>query len=457
MVFVDREYAFYSPLSRAWELLAGALLAFSRLENSGFMKWRKHWVGPTVGLAIAIGGTLVLQARYPFPGLLALVPVVSAILLICADPNSWVNRRVLASPWMVKIGILSYPLYLWHWPLLSFAFILESGRPSAGVRAMLVGLSFALAILTYKLVERPIRRISRSLAIGLLVATMVALGLLGKNVDDRDGLERIRYKRMITITESANEDFVDFEKRGLITERKCERPFKFPERDVCLMAHSERSPTAVVIGDSHALHAYWGLAKAFDKQGENLILLGRGACVPFANFRPDGDPNHCQPHMDEALSYIANNPTIIKAVLVYRGRYLPENSSATAVNVFSSGLERTLEILTKAGKEVFYFLPVVEPGFDPKLCLGNLPFGRKPPFSCEILLAEDDEKSELLRSTVLGVLAKYPAVQVVNPNNYLCSKGICSLNQKGHSLFKDENHLSHFGSMIIGGEIDVSK
>jgi hypothetical protein len=301
MVFVDREYAFYSPLSRAWELLAGALLAFSRLENSGFMKWRKHWVGPTVGLAIAIGGTLVLQARYPFPGLLALVPVVSAILLICADPNSWVNRRVLASPWMVKIGILSYPLYLWHWPLLSFAFILESGRPSAGVRAMLVGLSFALAILTYKLVERPIRRISRSLAIGLLVATMVALGLLGKNVDDRDGLERIRYKRMITITESANEDFVDFEKRGLITERKCERPFKFPERDVCLMAHSERSPTAVVIGDSHALHAYWGLAKAFDKQGENLILLGRGACVPFANFRPDGDPNHCQPHMDEEM------------------------------------------------------------------------------------------------------------------------------------------------------------
>jgi peptidoglycan/LPS O-acetylase OafA/YrhL len=455
LVFQDRTQAFYSPLTRTWELLAGALLAFVSQGLARLPRWFQIGQGPFLGLALALGGILVIQAAHPFPGLLALVPVISAVLLIGGDQNSWVNQRVLSNPWMVKIGLISYPLYLWHWPLLSFAFIIESGRPGFGIRLLMVALSFALAMLTYHLIEKPVRRLPRRFAIGALVTMMAIIGVLGKNIYDRDGLERIRHKRMIILSETANEDFIDFEKRGLITDEKCERPFKFPERDVCLSAHPDRKPTAAVIGDSHALHAYWGLAQALDGQNESLILLGRGACVPFFDYAVEGDQNHCQPHINNTLAYVSGNPDIMKVFLMFRGRYLPEGSTPEVAKLFEDGLDRTLRTLVEAGKKVYYFLPVVEPGFDPRLCLGGLPLGRRPPFSCDIRREDEAGKTRLLREIISRVLAKHPQVKVVDPGDSLCHDGICPVIRNGHSLFKDDNHLSYYGSLEMGRLINL--
>jgi peptidoglycan/LPS O-acetylase OafA/YrhL len=453
LVFQDQTQAFYSPLTRAWELLSGALLAQTTLESSRPSALRqRRWLS-VLGLFMIVGGLFLINARYPFPGLLALVPVVSAMLLIASPPSAWANRLVLANPVLVKIGLISYPLYLWHWPLLSFAFIVESGRPSAGIRLLMVVIAFALATLTYHWVEKPIKKLPRRLAIVALVVLMALLGFLGKNVYDRDGLERIRHKNLIAMSEAANEDFTDFEKRGLITEAKCARPFKFPERDVCLMAHPERIPTVAVIGDSHALHAYWGLAEAFDRKGDNLVLLGRGACVPFMNFKADGDAYHCQPHINDTFDFVAADPDIKTVLIIFRGRYVSEHSSPTVQEMFRAGLDQTLRKLTNAKKQVYYFLPVVEPGFDPRLCIGKLPLGRKPPFGCDIVRAADDLKSQFMRETVLSVVAAYPQVKIVDPNVYLCSNGVCPIIVEGHSVFKDENHLSYFGSLILGRSV----
>jgi peptidoglycan/LPS O-acetylase OafA/YrhL len=457
IVFLDRTQAFYSPLTRAWELLAGALLAFhSQRDGSGDSSSRTQRLVPVIGLALALLGVLFIQAGFPFPGLLALVPVLSAVLLIGGHQGSWVNQRVLAHPVMVKIGLISYPLYLWHWPLLSFAFILESGRPNPGIRLLLVALSFVFAVLTYQLLEKPLKRAPRKLVVGILVALMAVLLLLGKNVFDRGGLERIRHKRMISLSETAKEDFIDFEKRGLITNEKCDRPFKFPEQDACLATRRDSPPTVAIIGDSHALHAFWGLSEAFKRQGDNVTVLGRGACVPFIDFKPDGDPNQCQPFINETFAFVAGNPNIAKVVLIYRGRYISEKSSPELVESFKTGLNRTLLSLTSAGKQIYYFLPVVEPGFDPRLCLGGLPFGRKPPLPCDFQRSDDDQKSLFLRDTVQHVLAKYPLVKVVDPNDYFCPNGMCSVIRDGHSVFKDDNHLSYFGSLAMGRSLDFN-
>jgi peptidoglycan/LPS O-acetylase OafA/YrhL len=457
LVFQDRTQAFYSPLTRAWELLAGALLAFAMQDARSLAMLPRHWLMPALGLLLAAVGIVFIQSRFPFPGLLALVPVISAVLLIGGSQGSWVNQRILANPLMVKIGLISYPLYLWHWPLLSFAFIIESGRPAIGIRLAIVALSFLLATLTFHWIEKPIKRLPRKFSIALLVCLMLVLGLLGKNIYDRNGLERIRHKRIIALSESANQDFIDFEKRGLITDEKCERPFKFPGSDVCLIAHRDRAPTAAVIGDSHALHAYWGLSQAFDRQGENLVLLGRGACIPFMDFTLDGNANQCQPHINEALSYVAGNPEITKVVLVYRGRYVSATTSPQVLDSFKAGLDHTLQKLTLAGKRVYYFLPIVEPGFDPRLCMGNLPLGRKPPFPCDIQRAQDDKKTAFLRAMVSEVSAKYPQVKLVDPNASICQNGICPMILDGHSVFKDDNHLSYFGSQAIGRSFDFSQ
>lgn len=444
-VWSDRTQAFYSPLSRAWELLAGAWLALQAPPWLQSLPPRVRGLA-VVGLLLA---TVLLSAQWPFPGLLAVLPVLAAVVLIGVPSSADLSGRLLSHPAMVALGKVSYPWYLWHWPLLSFAYIIDSGQTSVGVRLALVLASLLLAALTYRLWELPLRRLPRRWVIGLLVLAMAILGLLGKNIYDRHGLERIRHKNLIQLDQNASQDFLDFEKQGLITEATCDKPFKFPEREVCLQAHPGQAVSAVVLGDSHAVHSFWGLAKAFDAQGLNLAVRGKGACVPVMRATPDAVASECERHMEAALRDIAADPKIRAVALVFRGRYLTEQASAQDREDFERKLDATLALLQSAGKQVYYFLPVVEPGFDPRLCLGALPLGRKPPFSCVIDKQSDDAKSEAVRSSAHKALARWPQVHVVDPNTWLCEAGRCPILQDGHSIFKDENHLSQAGSLRL--------
>lgn len=450
-VWSDRTQAFYSPASRAWELLAGAWLALQpqRLQSV-------RTVVRGLAVAILLAATALLNAKAPFPGALALLPVLAAVLLIGVPARSDWTGRLLSQPWMVALGKVSYPWYLWHWPLLSFAYIIESGQASVGLRMGLVLASLLLAVLTYRLCEVPLRRLPRRLVISLLVVAMAILGLLGKNIYDRHGLERIRHKNLIQLDQTAIQDFLDFEKQGLITEAKCEKPFKFPEREVCLLAHADKPVSAVVLGDSHAMHAFWGLAKAFDGQGLNLAVRGKGACVPVMAAKPGTGTSECEHHMEATLRDIAADSRVRAVALVFRGRYLTEQSSPKERQDFENKLDATLALLQSTGKQVYYFLPVVEPGFDPRLCMGALPLGRKPPYSCVIDKTADDAKSEAVRASAAHVLARWPQVSVVDPNTMLCREGRCPILQDGHSLFKDENHLSQAGSMRLSESLNAA-
>jgi len=154
--------AFYSPMSRAWELGAGSLLAcLHRQARTETIRTRfaQAWLtaAPVLGLALIAATIFTLTRADSFPGWWAAAPVAGACLVILGDPDSFVNRRVLASRPMVWIGLISYPLYLWHWVLLSFARIDAGGEPSPELRLGLVLLSVVLAALTYYAVERPIR------------------------------------------------------------------------------------------------------------------------------------------------------------------------------------------------------------------------------------------------------------------------------------------------------------
>jgi peptidoglycan/LPS O-acetylase OafA/YrhL len=176
---VNTVAGYYSPLTRFWELLIGGALACVSLYPPALSLAPaqhpcarydiKQRVAPLVagatfsnitsacGVLLIAGAIWTLDKEKAFPGWWALLPTVGAALIISAGPAAWINSRLLARRSMVGLGLISYPLYLWLWPLLSFAYILdgEAIRPYAAFAAIMM--SVLLAWLTFDLLEKRIR------------------------------------------------------------------------------------------------------------------------------------------------------------------------------------------------------------------------------------------------------------------------------------------------------------
>lgn len=207
----DSVAAFYSPLTRFWELMVGSILAYVMLykhEALATIKQRlDRWLctityahasgqhGDTLrnfqallGAALIAIGIVVIAKERQFPGWWALLPTLGAALIIGAGTHAWFNRAVLSNRVLVWFGLISYPLYLWHWPLLAFARLVEGGLPSRDMRMAAVAVSIVLAWLTYRLIEKPFRLGNHSRTKTLiLVVLMTLVGFVGFNCYQREG------------------------------------------------------------------------------------------------------------------------------------------------------------------------------------------------------------------------------------------------------------------------------
>ena len=186
-VRIDRTPAFFAPWNRFWELLAGAMLAClqadrawnSRLDALLTARWAPGALA-FIGLAAIAAGVWLIDSTRVFPGLWVLLPVGGTVLLIASGGQSWISRWLLSNRLAVGVGLISYPLYLWHWPLLSFTRIIELQTPEPAVRWFLIAVSVVLSWLTYIAFERPVRFTWRGGAVvSALAAAMVLVGAFG--------------------------------------------------------------------------------------------------------------------------------------------------------------------------------------------------------------------------------------------------------------------------------------
>src|SRR6202165_835293 len=180
---------FYLPFTRAWELLAGAVLACSWNQVSQTFAASNRRA--SIGLVLIATAAGVLDTKSAFPGWWAILPVAGAALLL-SGPAAWVCRTLLGRPPLVWVGLISYPLYLWHWPLFVFFGIIKFAPLTLLERGLIVGLSFALAWLTYRFVgisfrfgrPRPLK--IPSLCSGMVLAAAAgAVVVVGRGFDFR--------------------------------------------------------------------------------------------------------------------------------------------------------------------------------------------------------------------------------------------------------------------------------
>jgi peptidoglycan/LPS O-acetylase OafA/YrhL len=192
--------AFYLPQYRFWELLSGGVLAavVARRSNqrSDTSKPPQHeWastqrlanLASTSGLLVVITGFVLISKTPKFPGLLAVLPVSGTCLLISGGRASWVSTNILSNKLLVLIGLISFPLYLWHWPLLSFTRMLLD-RPDPVLKFTALAAAFLLAWLTYHLVERPFRygREGAKHKTMVLCSSALVIGIIGIFVGQHD-------------------------------------------------------------------------------------------------------------------------------------------------------------------------------------------------------------------------------------------------------------------------------
>jgi peptidoglycan/LPS O-acetylase OafA/YrhL len=297
--------AFYFPLTRWWELMAGAALAwcrvfkpvvFRRRSVDGLLPVRAgiaHEMAAVVGLFLILGAAIGLHTTAEFPGWWALMPVAGACLLIASE-TTWLNRQILASTPFVAIGLISYPLYLWHWPVLAFA--RASTPPDGFSTSMVVGLvflSFVLASLTYFCIERPIRfGKRRQYKVALPSIALLVLGASG-------------------IAISANAGFpkrIPDELNAIVAGELIPKPYSFHDWriEVCFIEDSKsdwkfapecygngRHPLVMLWGSSMAASLYPALAGPLAKAGFNLAQFTAVDCSPTVQSVDHDDNQHC--------------------------------------------------------------------------------------------------------------------------------------------------------------------
>ncbi len=152
---------FYYSQYRIWELISGSMLAFSCYKvkltkpilRYKFIIFNENFIS-LLGLAILIYGVFYIDEHKIYPGILSIIPVVGALFII-STPRAWFSQ-LLGHNFLVSIGLISYPLYLWHWTLLSFWRIIN-GDPSILVKSLIIFFSILISYLSFKYIEKPIR------------------------------------------------------------------------------------------------------------------------------------------------------------------------------------------------------------------------------------------------------------------------------------------------------------
>jgi peptidoglycan/LPS O-acetylase OafA/YrhL len=344
---------FYSPLSRAWELLIGAGL--SQLSSRAEHATRQRFVGwfskaglarPAVltgasvlGLALIVFSAFFLDSSRAFPGWWALLPTLGAALIIAAGPDAGINRKILSSRAFVAVGLISYPLYLWHWPLLTLVrnALLDGG--SATVRLALLLVSLILAWITYQFVEKPFRLGKHvGLKVTLLCGLMIFVACLAGFTVLRGGVPS-RYPEIIQ--RATEYDLAGY--RAALRDRKC---FMEPGQDFtsyaaeCVDGGSQ--PLWLLWGDSGAATLYPGLRGLSDRSGAfRLAQFTSSACPPILGGANSDNPS-CKANNEWTLDTIKKLRPQVVVVSAIWGEYDRSRLAETIAAIRQLGVRRVI-------------------------------------------------------------------------------------------------------------------
>lgn len=434
------EAAFYLLPTRGWELLLGGALALAARRWPPGGAWLRL-AGP-VGMAL-IGWAIVIHTPVtPVPGWFALLPTMGAAALILSgfDARAPVTRLLSTAP-LVGIGLISYPLYLVHWPVLVTLRTLAPDLP-LGLRLGGLGASLALAWAIYALIERPVRaRIVLARPTGFLAtaggsaAALLVFATVAVRLDGLPGRFSPEVRRLLVYASDQPEGF-----------RSCQHAGHAQALDaMCRLGADGQAASMLVIGDSHAEALAPAIDLWLDEVGRAAVFSFAHACVPVR----DAGPARCTSFVGHVLEAAARASDIEEVVLVSSwrepyegtgflidGRWVEHPGTYAA---FSEQVTRTVESLVDSGKTVTLIEPLfASPAPVPERLAQNLAFGWDQPVDASL----DEHRAEFAELYAAFERAEDAGAQRVSLIDELCVDGRCRSVWQGRPVFTDNSHLA---------------
>lgn len=436
--------AFYSPVTRFWELMIGAVLAYitlhkevvlSQLSNNGIFAHSlkaassaikngrvNDWIS-FFGAAFLLIGVLQITKESAFPGYWALLPVLGAAFLIAAGEHAWINRIILSNRLLVWIGLISFPLYLWHWPLLSFAHILQGGMPAVEIRILIVFVSIFLSAITYYLIEKPIRtnRFNKLKAVVLVVLLMI-VGYIGFNTYQRDGLtfrlKQITFRlppllQALAIKDPTASGLDVGPPKINCSLPKSDSALGNPADAICFTKEELQKPELLLWGDSYAAHLVIGYEHRFGGQ-YRVTRVGYNGCPPIMGME-----------LPNRKNCTAGNEQVLNRILRERPAKLVIAANWTDYDWRQ--VEGTLIKLKQAGYETFDLVgpaPVWSDGLYKQLYLKYLS-DRDPNIPYRMKFGFNKERDFFEIDAAMAVMAERIHVHYISIVKILCNSEGC--------------------------------
>jgi peptidoglycan/LPS O-acetylase OafA/YrhL len=434
--------AFYLPASRFWELMVGGVLAYLVLHRPQLIDKYKD-AQSIFGAALIFAGLFLLNKGRDFPGWWALLPTMGTFFIISAGPGARLNEKLLANRPMVWIGLISYPLYLWHWPILAYLKILLP-ESSELLKLGALALAVLLAWLTYLYIELKLRNFGNR-AITPLVLLMIMIAAIGMSIYPSGFPRRDVNKPLMNLEPGIF-------KQSRRSDGSCQKllELKKVKEEVCLTNSPE--PSVLFVGDSHAMALFSAIyAGRFPAKG---LLISSHGCPTYPGLqytpaftKPWG--NYCTEIALEGLTASRTISSIDTVVIVNKGpreieRELTFRDSRRSYNekeAFIPGNEYLIRALLNDGKKVIFVADTPKLKRNALDCVNRGLFA--PRRDCAPSRMEHDELHRNYWASLRIIQKHFPELIVFDPAQMFCDNARCQFQDaSGAILYNDSHHIS---------------
>ena len=440
--------AFYNSNGRFWELMLGAWLALGYVPRLNRI-WAE--VAAAVGLALIVAALVLFQpSRIIFPGLSALVPTLGAALLLWSgeEGRRTLVGRILSFAPIAGIGLISYSLYLWHWPIIAIHRYLTFRAPTPLECVLLFAVMIAVSAFSWRFIENPFRHTVRvptrrmewrGVATGVaMLALLVGIGTLFTATGGLPARATAGFLKSEAIVNTFWRG-----REACLLGRTSDR-----ERDCRFGASAPDAPLFVLWGDSQADQHGPGLDQVAREMGMSFLQLTRTGCAPLAPETGGGalqsrETIDCNAFRAEALKRIIEDPKVRFAVIA--GRWTNEPALGPAM----ARLKAAVDQITAAGKPVLLAAPIGAFANGGGRCIVRRGFMGLDDAMCGLSRITSDAQAQPTEDALRAIAANAPGVTLFVPRPLFCDETACHPRKDDVPLYFDGDHLNVEGSLFL--------